>query len=94
MNFKPGDVCEIVHPKTRPELKGFECEVVDAAHQHSHLPMFGHNIQVRGVLAPDHPRGWFFAEPYQLRLKRPPSWDSWIYDTREVRTSNDQPVSA
>lgn len=83
MNFKLGDVCIIVNHADPPKFAGMECTITgseDWYHgigRHGPEPLFAFRV----VLSDG-----FVAQVVRaaLRLKRPPSWDKWLYDTSNV----------
>ena len=86
MKFKVGDVCVIVATAIPEWASGMECTITgEEDWQHAMSgPVFAYRITLsNGVNAT--------AVRSVLRLKRPPSWDKWIYDTRDVDTPNKQP---
>lgn len=102
MKFKSGDLCE-VHDACCAQAKqvyaGKECTLLGAR------PSTGLNCgacgaaigdawRCEGPAAADHPSGTVLVPERFLRLKRPPSWDGWIHDTREVRNETPETVPA
>ncbi len=70
--FRVGDVCVVVSVTwaSAQWMVGKECTVIEL-----HEPDY--------VRTDINSEGSFFY-PHNLRLKRPPSWDKWIYDTSDV----------
>lgn len=84
MNFKVGDVCVIVLANQFPQMVGMECTVTSLLSEHEDGGEPGHTIDVPSFPRMDGSIEWF-AVPYELRLKRPPSWDEWLFDTSHVK---------
>jgi hypothetical protein len=88
MKFKRGDVCEIIDGPGFRRLRsliGDECVVVGPWPGEQTTPP-SYVIDVGGYLCG--------AYEHLLRLKRPPSWDKWIFDTRDVKHETKTPVLA
>jgi Neuraminidase (sialidase) len=81
MKFRVGDVCEIIFSTCGNA--GKECTIVRDLLLHPRSGELVYTIEVHGSPS-GHKHGLWSALPSSLRLKRPPSWDSWITDTREV----------
>ena len=83
MKFKVGDVCEIIKAEVELQMVGCECTIVGGPE-----PCFGNEYIGWVIEVPKfrsrHPSGDWCARPEFLRLKRPPSWNKWLYDTRDV----------
>lgn len=78
MKFKPGDLCVIVSARAYPDFVGRECVL---SHRDEY---FGEWILEFADGARPSPDGYYTLPDRCLRLKRPPSWDAWIFDTRDV----------
>ncbi len=84
MKFKVGDVCYFEGLVTRcQEFNGTECRVIsDLAVRYggsSHTERECHRVH-----ANLDGQQWL-CEPQYLRLKRPPSWNKWLYDLSDVK---------
>ncbi len=96
MKFRVGDLCEIVAPDS-PLYHGRECVVTALAQWMDDVVYCesGKDAQpgmFYTIFIPEGGRA--YALEHELRLKRPPSWDSWIHDTRDVEREHKQPVTA
>ena len=90
MKFKVGDVCEILRVcgcDMCVPWHGLECTVIQVVGP----PNGAHFCFGRGALENcmiyriDHQGRRVTVSEDELRLKRPPSWNSWIFDTAPVR---------
>ena len=75
--FRVGDVCVIV--KATKEYVGLECVVISLKSK---------SPDMLSVEVPAKPSGshlGYAVFPFQIRRKRPPSWDQWLFDTSGVR---------
>lgn len=93
--FKIGDVCVWVGLINWPELNGTECEITKELHWS--VLVDGRSGWVRE--GPCYGVKWCdgrhsLAEPHNLKPKRPPSWDSWLFDTSKVKDEKpeDEPI--
>lgn len=77
MKFKRGDVVELVDSYPGDRWLGTEFMIAGPLQFHPLAGCLVHQLERDGDSS-------HFAPPENLRLKRPPSWDSWIYDTRDV----------
>jgi hypothetical protein len=81
--FKVGDVCVIVGllPIDR-KYEGMECEIVSRGccldREMEGGPLAWYLTHIRDKKGSD------YIHHSNLRLKRPPSWDKWIYETSDV----------
>jgi len=83
MNFKVGDVCYFEGLCDRcQEFNGTECRVISDLRER-----YGDSSKTTRLCHRVHcaldGQQWL-CEPKYLRLKRPPSWDKWLYDTSDV----------
>lgn len=83
MRFKVGDVCYFQGLHSRcVEFNGTECCIVGDLQvrygDSSHVERLCYSVRcaLDGQL--------WLCEPEYLRLRRPPSWDKWLYDTSGV----------
>lgn len=84
MKFKPGDVCEIVGYVFSPRHVGRQCTLIDGPRDcrpknRPGVIVYGFQCEVDGET------GLFTIDIRHLRLKRPPAWDKWIFDTEPVK---------
>lgn len=95
MRFKIGDVCVFtdgaVWGITGASVAGLECVVIDG-------------LETRYMWPPEEERPCYeilcdqiakhplLAEPHELRLKRPPSWNSWL--TSDQHLTDDDKLEA
>lgn len=94
MKFKVGDVCEIVNGcciSSQSMFAGRECTITDRASRAGFGCKCGYRTydyfrveHSSSVGVPCHD-GCHYVPTEYLRLKRPPSWDSWLYDTSKVK---------
>ncbi len=97
MKFKPGDVCAIVaQPGCRlcQPYHGMQCTVETPVAPH---PMWARCCTGVRLSEPAYGVGCangekIAVEESQLRLIRPPGWDKWIFDTRDVEREQSTPV--
>lgn len=85
MKFRAGDVCEVV-PARAAAIPYVGLIVTIAGHVLTTRK--GLEFYTVQELSPH----WFAHD--ELRLLRPPSWDSWITDTRDVERESKRPVLA
>lgn len=93
--FRVGDVCVGVGFVFRPEFNGMECIVSSGLFWKESRQCFLTGNVYPGAFV--HNVEWANGEsgdvrPVKLRLRRPPSWDKWIYQTDAV--DSEQRVSA
>lgn len=92
MKFKLGDLCEVVASNGFTSINtgcfvviiGFR-DIPSMSMRFDGEPMYLVSGSRNGVVA---------FEESRLRLRRPPSWDLFIFDTSHVEHENKQPVSA
>lgn len=96
MKFRVGDLCTLIAPHA-PEFHGRDCMVLALA-----VPMDDvYSMRTQELLPPGMfyeidvaGDGLAYVLEHELRLKRPPSWDTWILDTRHVEHETKTPVLA
>lgn len=85
--FRVGDVCvfteSAIYGLTGQKASGLECTVIDGLKTRWMWPP-GEDRACYEVMCEQLASHALLAEPYELRLRRPPSWDRWLYDTRDV----------
>lgn len=87
MNLKVGDMCVIVSARMKPEALGMECEITSIFITDE----WDCVVNVPGLV--NKRGGNLFNTTFaSLRLKRPPSWNSWIYDTSDVDQTDKVPA--
>lgn len=92
MKFKVGDVCIGQNFTKHVEANGMECAVLDISYPQG-LRYVDSDVRKSLYLLPGTPvYQVLWADGLvdnclgeNLRLKRPPSWDKWIYDTELVK---------
>lgn len=82
--FRVGDVCIYIDEAANPKMVNAECVIVGLCDENTG----DHLCEFPGFPSPIS-TGLWACFGYQLRLKRPPSWDKWITDTREVEREKD-----
>lgn len=92
--FRVGDVVIAQNLVEKPCFNGAEGEVIKVC---ENWPAVGATTGRKYLLPIAYRVAWRDGSvsaqaPHELRLKRPPSWDKWIYDTSDV--DSHEPVSA
>lgn len=77
MRFRPGDLCVIVSAPIVQRLVGMDCVITSIGCPTTQAG-YDCNIFVNGAPSTHRTEEWS-AKFSQLRLRRPPSWDKWLY---------------